>query len=344
MDILHFMQQVYELDDTGKRKLRFLYAQSGIETRYSAIPDFNGAAGQLFISPGQKKKSVSLEQRMQVYDRVAVQLSVQAIKDCISNFITPTGITHLITVSCTGMSAPGLDLQIMEEMQLSPDIFRTSVNFMGCYAAIQALKIGALICDTTPHARVVIVATELCTLHFQHEYTADNAASSLLFADGSAAVLLLNLPDAPGRLSIKGFYSHVAQKGKRDMAWQLGSNGFRMRLSGYVPELIEEDVAELVHRATTCYGLSADQIMHWCIHPGGKRILDAIEKKLQLTANAISCSRKVLKQYGNMSSPTVLFVLKELMEDRDRSPGLLMGLAFGPGLTMETFIATKNEF
>lgn len=338
------MQDAYALDETEKRKLRFLYGHSGIDKRYSAIPDFSGTAADApWMLPKPGKESPSLEERMEVFDRVAVGISVEAIQQCIAGWIVKEDITHLITVSCTGMSAPGLDLQIMETMQLSPNIFRTSVNFMGCYAAIHGLKLGKLICDSTPGAKVIIVATELCTVHFQDAYTADNVASSLLFGDGAAAVLLSNSIDAPQALSIKDFYAHVAQKGKSDMAWQLHSKGFQMRLSGYIPHLIESDIEELVNKATAHNGRTVNSITHWCIHPGGKRILDVIEQKLKLGDQALTHSRNVLKQYGNMSSPTILFVLKEMMEDTDHPPEILMGMAFGPGLTMETFIAEKKQ-
>ena len=339
-DILHFMQDIYGLDEADKRKLKFLYDHSGIDTRYSVIKDYGVASGHRTFIPVERDTNFpALEARMEVYDRQAVTVSKKAIHDCLQNFITPQEITHLITVSCTGMSAPGLDLQLMGEMELSPNIFRTSVNFMGCYAAIHALKLAKMICDSTDKANVVIVATELCTLHFQKEYTLDNAASSLLFADGCAAVLISNGHTSPNALSLRGFYSHVAQKGKADMAWQLSSKGFLMTLSGYVPQLIQEDINTLVGAALAHNGLSLPDITHWCIHPGGKRILDVIQKQLQLPANALAYSRDILLRYGNMSSPTVLFVLKEMMYNRDDTPARILGMAFGPGLTMETFIA-----
>ena len=339
-DILHFMQDIYELDDAGKRKLKFLYDHSGINTRYSVIEDYGiAAAGRSFIPEERGAAFPSLEQRMEVFDRESVILSVKAIDQCLYGIILPSQVTHLITVSCTGMSAPGLDLAVLEEMQLSPNIFRTSVNFMGCYAAIHALKMAKMICDSTEDANVVIVCTELCTLHFQKEFTEDNAASSLLFADGCAAVLISNCIQHNKALSLRGFYSHVAQKGSKDMAWQLSSKGFLMTLSGYVPQLIQEDISTLVEAAVKHNHLSLTDITHWCIHPGGKRILDMIQKKLSLSQDALLFSRDVLARYGNMSSPTVLFVLKEMMDTRNNDQAKILGMAFGPGLTMETFIA-----
>lgn len=342
MDIFSFMQDNYDMTETERRKLKFLYAHSGIRKRYSIVEDYSKKpADWVFIPRDKGDASPSLEERMKIYKKSAVTLSVNAIKKCIASHIPGEAITHLITVSCTGMSAPGLDLEILSVMQLKPDIYRTSVNFMGCYAAIHALKMARMICESTPGSNVVIVCTELCTLHFQQAFSEDNAASSLLFADGSAAILISNEIPTTHSLSLTGFYSHVAEKGKRDMSWELGSNGFLMTLSGYVPQLIEEDILALVSEAVRYHRLTIPDITHWCIHPGGKRILDVIQKQLQLNEQDLMYSRNILADYGNMSSPTVLFVLKEIMDALSEKTARIMGIAFGPGLTMETFIAER---
>lgn len=341
-DIIRFMANVYKLDETETRKLSFLYNHSSIEYRYSVIDDFSLPEEEWdFIPRNGGKHFPTVDDRMKLFDKEALPLSLTAIDNCIEGFIESNEITHLITVTCTGMSAPGLDLQIAEALNLCPTIFRTSVNFMGCYAAIHALKLARLICDTTLNANVLIVDTELCTIHFQKEYTADNAASSLLFADGSAAVLISNKIKTSHSLSIEGFYSLVERKGKKDMAWALSSKGFLMTLSGYVPQLIEEDIASLVGASLHHHQLSQNDITHWCIHPGGKKILEVIEQKLQLQKDDLCFSRKVLQAYGNMSSPTILFVLKE-MWNKIHNGANIFGVAFGPGLTMETFLASKK--
>ena len=341
-DIIHFMSKVYGLNDIEKRKLGFLYNHSGIETRYSVIDDYSLPEEEWDFIPKEMNKSFPvLEERMKIYDKEALSLSLNAIKKCITDHIKPGEITHLITVSCTGMSAPGLDLQIAEVLNLSPHIFRTSVNFMGCYAAIHALKLAKLICDADANANVVIADTELCTLHFQQEYTLDNVASSLLFADGSAAVLVSNKLKSFNSITLDGFFSHVSYKGKKDMAWELSSKGFLMTLSGYVPQLVEEDIDALVAASLEHHNIDKSSITHWCIHPGGKKILQAIENKLDLDKDDLCFSRTVLSKYGNMSSPTVLFVLKDMMNSI-RIKAKIFGVAFGPGLTMETFLASKK--
>jgi predicted naringenin-chalcone synthase len=275
---------------------------------------------------------------MMVFNKQAPLLSVDAIRDCLNHIHDPKKITHLITVSCTGMSAPGLDLQIVELMDLEKNKFRTSVNFMGCYAAIHALKIADAICKAEQQAQVLIVCTELCTLHFQRESTLDNITSSLLFGDGSAAVLISGDDNEYEGLHLDRFYSEIIPKGKRDMAWELSSNGFVMTLSGYIPDLIEEDFEKIVARALEKEALSKDEISHWCIHPGGKRVLEAINKSLGLADGQLFNSYKVLSDFGNLSSATVLYVLKEMLHDK-KGIKKLFGAAFGPGLTVETFTA-----
>ena len=339
MDILSFMQQVYALDETGARKLKFLYSQSGIEQRYSVLPDYSRPVSEWkFYTPTENLEPFpSLEQRMAVYHKQAPLLSVDAIRDCLNHAHHHKNITHLITVSCTGMSAPGLDLQVMELMDFDKTIFRTSVNFMGCYAAIHALKLADAICKSEAEAQVLIVCTELCTLHFQREATMDNMASSLLFGDGAAAVLVMHDTATVSGLTIGGFYSEINPKGRRDMAWELSSSGFLMTLSGYVPELIEEDFAVIAERALRKQKLTPADISHWCIHPGGKRILQAIHKSLGFTNGQLQCSYDVLREVGNLSSASILFVLKKLLQQKNVRN--LFGAAFGPGLTVETFTA-----
>jgi len=346
-NILRFMQNVYAMNEVEKRKLKFLYHQSAIQSRYSVLPDYSLNAGEWqFYPPSENLEPFpDLEQRMHWYNKTAPRLSVTAIEKCLDQKINTKDITHLITVSCTGMSAPGLDLQIMELMHLPKNIFRTSVNFMGCYAAVHALKLADAFCKNDIDAKVVIVCTELCTLHFQKVNTVDNIASSLLFGDGSAALLVTNdVSDYEG-LKIKSFYSEVGFNGKEHMSWQLSSSGFLMQLSGYVPQLIEQDFNRLLQNALLNARMDQNEITHYSIHPGGKRILSAIEKSTSISNENLKFSYKVLNDYGNMSSPTILFVLKEIMnslQTEKKRKSNIFGAAFGPGLTMETFILAND--
>jgi predicted naringenin-chalcone synthase len=214
---------------------------------------------------------------------------------------------------------------------------------MGCYAAIHALKLADALCRSDASAKVLVVCTELCTLHFQRDPTMNNILSSLLFSDGSAAALVTQDDHSAPGLHIDGFYSEIKSRGKQDMSWELSSTGFQMGLSSYVPDLIEEDFAALVNHALEKHRIPPEAINHWCIHPGGKKILDAINKSLYFTNRRLDTSYQVLKEYGNMSSATILFVLQQMMSSFDYAkPNMLFGAAFGPGLTMESFIASTR--
>lgn len=344
-DILNFMQRGYALPETEKRKLNFLYHHSGIETRYSVIPDYSLdiSAWKFYPQSEGLEPFPTLEQRMNWFNKYSAPLSIDAIRNTLDGIIKDSELTHLITVSCTGMSAPGLDLQIMELLCLPKNIYRTSINFMGCYAAIHALKIADSICKADLNAKVLIVCTELCTLHFQKESSMDSMTASLLFGDGAAAVVVTNDKDQRNGIYVKGFYSEVISKGKRDMAWELSSSGFLMTLSGFIPELIEADFEPLVQRSLETIQIDKKEISHWCIHPGGKRILDSIHRSLGFTNGELAASYEVLQQYGNMSSASILFVLKNFMSKNETdSEKNIFGAAFGPGLTMETFVASTH--
>jgi predicted naringenin-chalcone synthase len=343
-DILKFMQLVYAMNNADNRKLKYLYHHSGIDHRYSVIPDYSREVinWEFYPQTENLEPFPSLERRISLFNKSAGPLSVTAIQECIHGLINGNEITHLITVSCTGMSAPGLDLQVMELMDLPKNIYRTSVNFMGCYAAIHGLKIADAICRSEKDAKVMIVCTELCTLHFQKEPTVDSIASSLLFGDGAAAMLVTNNEYNKKGLKLDQFYSEVITKGKKDMAWELSSSGFLMTLSGFVPELLEEDFNPLVTRALEKANVERKEIAQWCIHPGGRRILDAIHRSLSFTNGDLKYSYETLKEVGNLSSATILFVLEKIMSSGLTSGQKVFGAAFGPGLTMETFVASAE--
>lgn len=339
-----YMCECLPWEDREKEKLKTMYARSGINTRYSVVPDFSVLSSeQNFFFPLQKNAR-SLEERMELFNSTAPTLCVKAIENCAQNQVNLSEITHLITVSCTGLSAPGLDIDIVQQMNLPSFIHRTSVNFMGCYAAIHALKQADSICQSDPDAIVMMICVELCTLHFQQSEEMDNLTANALFADGAAATLIVSDQFAKQRnmhgFKIRKFHSELVFKGKSDMAWRLSSTGFLMTLSAYIPQLVEDGVKNLFESAIKGLGVSQNEVAHWAIHPGGRKILEAVQSELNLSKNALSSSYEILKNYGNMSSPTILFVLKHLWDNKiDRSkPELTFGLAFGPGLTMETVI------
>jgi predicted naringenin-chalcone synthase len=346
-DLLEFMKGAYSADDKQKRILSYLYKHSGIETRYSVIPDFTLPMDEwkFFPKSTDLEPFPNLEYRMKWFKDYALPLSLQSATKCMSGIIEKEEITHLITVSCTGMSAPGLDLQLMWALGLNKNITRTSVNFMGCFAAIHGLKMANDIVTATPASKVLVVCTELCSLHFQKIFSEDTITAPLLFGDGSASALVCGDDYPVDGVRLDSFYSEVVSDGQNSMTWDLSSNGFVMTLSADVPELFRTDIGPLKEHAIAKSGYSADAIKYWCIHPGGKRILQAIRAGLSLTEEDLANSYEVLRKYGNMSSATVLFVLKSMWNDLMNDEGAqTFAAAFGPGLTMESIIMTAVPY
>ena len=341
--LLEFMEGAYGAGEKEKRILSYLYRHSGIDTRYSVIPDFTLPIEQWEFFPKSRdlEPFPGLEQRMRWFKANALNLSLAAATKCIDGVIEKDEITHLITVSCTGMSAPGLELELMEAMELRPDTTRTAINFMGCYAAVHGLKMANDVVLANPAAKVLIVCTELCSLHFQKIFDDDSITAPLLFADGSAAALVCSDDDPNKGIRLDSFYSEVLKDAQNCMSWNISSSGFLMTLSAEVPEIFRADIGPLKERAIAKAGYSNEEIKYFCIHPGGKRILEAIGKGLALTQGDLACSYKILREYGNMSSATILFVLKELWNEIAEEKGAhIFAAAFGPGLTMESMIMT----
>jgi len=238
------------------------------------------------------------------------------------------------------MYAPGLDIDLVKKLQLPTNVLRTGINFMGCYAAFNAFKIADAFCRLDENAKVLIVCTELCSLHFQKEATEDNLISNALFGDGAAAVLVEGMTTAPLRLKLENFCSDLAFEGERDMAWAIGDLGFEMRLSTYVPSIIKSGILKLTKTLLDNISKNIDDIRYFAIHPGGRKILESIEEELGINKCQNEPAYHVLKNYGNMSSPTILFVLQEIV--KKLTPGdhgeHIMSFAFGPGLTLESMV------
>jgi predicted naringenin-chalcone synthase len=344
--IADFMAQALELDADGTRKLRALYRASGIAHRHSVLADYGRAAGEYEFYPN----TVGLEpfpavsQRMAAYRREALPLAVAAVRAslALAPGIEAGSLTHLITVSCTGMYAPGLDIELVQALGLRTSIRRTCVNFMGCYAAVNALRLADSIVRAEPTARVLVVSVELCTLHFQKSHDADHLVSNALFSDGAAAALVLGqpLPGPAPCLALQAFHCGLAPEGTRDMAWHIGDTGFEMTLSGYVPALIERGIGPLIAELLHELPVELADIRHFALHPGGRKILEAIEKALGLSKHDNRLAYQVLRDYGNMSSATVLFVLRELLAAATPADAgaKVLSCAFGPGLTLEAML------
>jgi predicted naringenin-chalcone synthase len=273
----------------------------------------------------------STAERMRRYEIEAPRLARQAV-DRLELGDRAREVTHVIVTSCTGYAAPGLDLMLVQACGLDPSVERTVVGFMGCYAAISALKLARHIVRSEPGARVLVVSIELCTLHLQETQELEQVLTFLVFGDGCAAALVSAEPEG---LALERFHALLAPETADQITWNIGDLGFDMFLSGRVPGAIGDALRSGAERILP--GTTAEAIDVWAVHPGGRSVLDAVETALELAPSALAASREVLRRYGNMSSATVLFVLEALM--RESRPGARgCAMAFGPGLTAETML------
>lgn len=335
-----FMINTVAHDEATARKIKTLYRATRIEERHSVLDDFAGAEGKgFFPKNGEMKTFPGTSDRMERYRKEACPLGVAAVWDALPNKNT-AGITHLITVSCTGMYAPGLDIDLVNALGLDGSVERTCINFMGCYAAFNALKMADYIVRAHPESKVLIVAVELCTLHFQTATDNDQLLANSLFADGAAAVMVESQPTPGWNFALEAFKCQLIPEGAGDMAWTIMDHGFKMRLSAYVPELLAGATDDTLAALLKELPVDQQQISHYALHPGGKRVLEALEKALQLPQKANQAAYHVLQNYGNMSSATVLFVLKEKVKELkfEDQEAYLLSMAFGPGLTLESGI------
>jgi predicted naringenin-chalcone synthase len=336
------MKKQIEGDRRTKAIIHRIYTQSGIERRHSVVEDFiPNSKGSLYLQEGVKSNPGTAA-RNRVYEKESKKLFIDVARQLLAENrqISPDEITHVITVSCTGFFAPGPDYEIVKALQLKPNTERFHIGFMGCYAAFPALKMAQAFCTSNPKANVLLVSAELCTLHFQFKNEIDNLISGSVFADGAAGVLISSKKPEKSGFELHRFASSLAQKGEKDMAWTIGDSGFDMVLSTYVPDIIQANISSVLQPLYDQYQITGSDIDYWAIHPGGRSILDKIEHTLELAPEQIAASRKTLAKYGNMSSATVLFVLKEILESYPADGQKVLPMAFGPGLTIEIGLLT----
>jgi alpha-pyrone synthase len=339
-NIAEFMLKAMLFHNGEARKLKTIFRASGIDYRHSVLADYGKTGNFEFYPSTLTGPFPSTKDRLAVFQKHALPLSVKAIDKIFRTDLSADDITHLVVVCCTGMYAPGLDIELVKALKLRPDVHRTAINFMGCYAAFNALKIADAFCRSDRKSKVLVVCTELCSLHFQREATEDNLLANALFADGCAAVLVEGETTSNLQLEVIGFHNDLSADGNQDMAWSIGDLGFEMKLSSYVPDIIRSGIKNLTERLLAKSQSDTESVKHYAIHPGGKRILEVIEHELSIPPAKNEAAYHVLRNYGNMSSATVLFVLKELVE-KFSSTNMgenILSFAFGPGLTMESMM------
>lgn len=322
------------LEGTRAKVFDRLVLRSQIEHRYSVLAASSAPETGPVDASGiyQRGRFPSTAGRMALYERHAAPLAEKAIDGLGLSAAERSNVTHLVVTSCTGMYAPGLDLELVARCGLSPSIERTMVGFMGCYAAINGLKLAHHIVRSQPSARVLMVNLELCSLHLQETVELDLMMSFLIFGDGCAASLI---SADPVGIAVDRFHAALLPDTQRLITWNVGDVGFDMGLSPKVPAAIAGGLP--VARRQILDGASPSDIDHWAVHPGGRAVLDAVQHGLELDDDALSGSRAVLQAFGNMSSATVMFVLEGVLHAaREGERGCAM--SFGPGLTAETML------
>ena len=330
----------------GKRNRRLIqgiYDHSGIDTRYSVLPDFGpNAEPRLFREDVQGRiVEPSTGERNRFYRECAGKLLVQAGQQALrqAEGFDASDITHVVTVSCTGFYNPGPDLDLIKGLGLAESTERYNIGFMGCYAAFPALRMADQFCKARPESVVLVVCLELCSLHLQFREEADSLLANSLFADGAAAVIVSARRPAPHRpaLALESFASALAPEGAQEMAWEVGDRGFDIRLSTYVPNIIAANIGGIVEGVLRDAPWDIDANGTWAVHPGGRSIVDRVEKAFHLKPEQVDDARQILRQYGNMSSVTILFVLHRILSRKCPGEGHpVFAMAFGPGLTIET--------
>jgi predicted naringenin-chalcone synthase len=316
-------------DSRLRTVFRRMVSRANIAHRYSFLDPQKGVGqssahdANEFYRPGNFPTTA---QRMELFEQSAPVLMRKAVDRLALNEKERSGITHVLVTCCTGLYAPGLDFEIVEHLGLSGSVERTMVGFMGCYAAINALKLARHIVRSEPNASVLMVNLELCTLHFQETQELQQVLSFLVFADGAAASLITAREHG---FALDSFRAVMVPETRELITWKIRGLGFDMLLSGQVPA----ELGRTLHEGELM--AERDGIDLWAVHPGGRSVLDAVEKGLELPPDALAASREVLSCFGNMSSATVMFVLQRMMQQAQ--PGQRgCAMSFGPGLTAET--------
>jgi predicted naringenin-chalcone synthase len=330
--------------DTDQRAiLTELHRQTQIEARHMVFgPDVvrdilegTDDSGSPFRTAGPDGFGPDTAERMAVYTAEALALARQAARRALEEArVAPGAITHLVTVSCTGFAAPGFDIGLIKSLELAPTVERTHVGFMGCHGAFNGLRVARAFTGADTVARVLLCAVELCSIHYHYTWNPKRLVGNSLFADGAAAVVGApsgSAPEGAWRACASG--SCLFPKSEHAMTWTIGNHGFDMTLSAKVPGLIADNLRRFLEPWLGTHGLAITDVGSWAVHPGGPRIVTAVESALGVDRAQTWASREVLARYGNMSSPTVLFIVERLRAAGARRPCVALG--FGPGLVAE---------
>ena len=356
-DAAQFASELMPVDANAQRLLDAVYRRSGVQHRHSVLLEDNPAGGngshaghgdpdgarrslyrcQTLFEPATNASGggPTTGERMVYYERHAGPLAVEAARRAIQeSCLSAEEIRHVVTVSCTGFTAPGVDLELIERLGLAPTTTRTHIGFMGCHGAINGLRVASALAAADPSGAVLLCAVELCSLHHQYGWHPERIVANALFADGAAAVVGRRpAQQTADAWRLRGTGSCILEQAHDMMTWRVQDHGFVMTLSPHVPSVIAERLRPWLESWLQRHGRSIDAIESWIIHPGGPRVVRAVGEALDLEPSATAPSLDVLRQFGNMSSPTVLFILDALQQQNAPTPCVM--LAFGPGLAIE---------
>lgn len=312
--------------------------QSGIHHRFFVINDGESDSKEKFYTKDGIHFSPDTKSRMCEYEKWSIELTKKAVKELAEkNEIDFRLIDRLITISCTGFFAPGLDYELIREFNISPSVKRTNIGFMGCAASLIGINSVWEAMKNNQSENTLMVSVELCSLHLQTEPTRDNILANMIFADGAAATYFSNKKvDEDNHLEIQFAESFLFEDSAKFMGWKIGNNGFEMMLSSELPKIILNSAAPKAIEILEKKSINVSEVKHWALHPGGRAILDSLQNGLQLSDQQLEPSREVLKSFGNLSSVSILYVMKEILNRRQlNKDDLCCAIAFGPGLTME---------
>jgi predicted naringenin-chalcone synthase len=343
-EALQFALATHHGQDDLARLLPVLYRRSGVEQRGSVLTD--GQARAFFPparDPGDRGPGTAV--RLVRYAREAAPMAARAALAALDEAgASPRQVSHLVTASCTGFDAPGIDAQLIHRLGLSPEIGRIHVGFMGCHGAINALRVARALASEDPASVVLVCAVEVCSVHYHYGGDAEKLVANALFADGAAAAVVRGAAQAGDGAQrqdhavcqLRAFGSCLLPESADAMTWRIGDHGFEMTLSPRVPDLVRSRLGPWISRWLNRHGMAIGDIRSWAVHPGGPRILTSAAEGLGLDERAMGASRRVLARHGNMSSPTVLFIVEEFRRAGDGEalwPCVMLG--FGPGLVIE---------
>jgi predicted naringenin-chalcone synthase len=327
--------------DEQQRQLKALYRLTRVRTRYSVVLESDGRdeiPRQSFFPPMRDAvdRGPTTRERMARYETDAPPLAARAARAALADAgLEASAVTHVVTVSCTGFAAPNFDVGLIRDLELRWNVARTHVGFMGCHGALNGLRVAKAYADSIPDACVLVCAVELCSLHYQYGWNSDWLVANAIFADGAAAIVGGGQSRSNSdEWSLAASGASLLEDSSELMAWRIGNHGFEMALSARVPGVIERELRPWLDDWLASMGSARDQIATWAIHPGGPRILEACALATGITRDEYAVSQDVLGEFGNMSSPTIIFILDRLRRRRARRPCLAIG--FGPGLAVET--------